>query len=109
MLGASKPLDFPNLIDFSTARGFNLYRLSLALANQRTRDWRRHRNASRECVGLRFAHDPPYIVLARVFFDQRHRSDRCTLPIWPEPTISCSHPFSKTNFASSFDRICDVP
>jgi hypothetical protein len=41
MLGASKPLDFPNLIDFSAARGFNLYRLSLALANQRTGNGRR--------------------------------------------------------------------
>ena len=74
MLGASKPLDFPNLIDFSAARGFNLYPLSLALANQRTRNRRRHRNASLECVGLRFAHDLPYLVLAGIFFDQRHRS-----------------------------------
>ena len=35
--------------------------------------------------------------------------DRCTLPIWPEPRMSCSHPFSKTNFASSFERTCEVP
>src|SRR5262249_3979359 len=35
--------------------------------------------------------------------------DRCTLPIWPEPRMSCSHPLSKTNFASSFERTCEVP
>ena len=40
MLGVSKPLDSPNLIDFSAARGFHLYRLSLALYNQRTRNRR---------------------------------------------------------------------
>src|SRR5262249_5572860 len=30
--------------------------------------------------------------------------DRCTLPIWPEPRMSCSHPLSKTNFASSLSE-----
>jgi hypothetical protein len=35
--------------------------------------------------------------------------ERCTLPIWPEPRISCSHPLSKTNFASSFESTCEVP
>jgi len=38
--------------------------------------------------------------------------DRCTLPIWPEPRISCSHPFSKTNFASfpaeHFERVAPL-
>src|SRR5262245_45018730 len=35
--------------------------------------------------------------------------DRCTLPIWPEPRMSCSHPLSKMNFASSIERTCEVP
>ena len=38
MSGAGKPLDFPDLIDLGAARGFNLNRLSLGLANQRARD-----------------------------------------------------------------------
>src|SRR5258705_2281198 len=46
------------------------------------------------------------------FFFAKYASasgDRCTLPIWPEPRISCWHPFSKTNFALSFERTCEVP
>jgi hypothetical protein len=36
--GASKPLDFPNLIDLGAAWGFDLYRLAPGLTDQRTRD-----------------------------------------------------------------------
>src|SRR5208283_5247128 len=35
--------------------------------------------------------------------------DNRTFPSWPAPTINSSHPSSKTNFASSFETMWEVP
>ena len=35
--------------------------------------------------------------------------DSDAIPSWPVPKINCLHPFSKTNFASSSETVCELP
>ena len=72
-LGAANaaPLDLLHLVALGAARGDDLDRGALGLADQRARERRGDRDAAGLGVGLRLADDLPHLLLVGVLVDQR--------------------------------------